>query len=52
LGTARQSTLEGGLLAEELAAVAGDFAQPGTSATMDNVTPEYATNPVEANHGV
>ena len=32
--------LEGGLLAEELAAVASDFAQPGASATMHNVIPE------------
>jgi hypothetical protein len=32
--------LEGALLAGELAAVVGDCAQPGTSATMHNVTPE------------
>jgi hypothetical protein len=32
--------LQGGPLAEELAAVAGDFAQPGASATMHNIAPE------------
>jgi hypothetical protein len=33
--------LQGGLLAEKLAAVAGDFAnQPGASATMHNIAPE------------